>query len=70
MSTDLNKVLTSAQETIDKAVEAITETQKTQQLVTEDMRLADTKISEHNNSTKDSIHPDIREALSAIPENG
>lgn len=67
MSIDLNKVLTSAQETIDKAVEAITETQKTQQLVTEDMRLADTKISEHNNSTKDSIHPDIREALSAIP---
>ena len=65
MATDINQILKSAQDTINSAVEAITETRKTQDLLEENIHVTDTKIGIHNEDT--TSHEDIRLRLEDMP---
>lgn len=65
MATDIAKLQLGTQDLINKAVQTITETQKTQKYFDENLKLTEKKIGIHNEDTES--HPDIRSRLEDMP---
>lgn len=65
MATDINQIMQNSQAAINSAVETITETRKTQDLLQKHIEITDLKIAKHNTNTD--AHPDIRATLSDMP---